>query len=177
MRYKNTLSWVSNNLIVKETKNRGHGLFAKNKIRKNELLAVLGGYVMPIKSELKLPKAINDNGIQINDKFVLGIKKMSEIEKAVFFNHSCEPNAGFGGQIFIRAMRDINKGEEVTFDYAMTLSRVPGVPAYKMKCFCSSKKCRGVITDLDWMKKDLQKKYRGYFQYYLEEKIKKLKNK
>jgi hypothetical protein len=31
--------------------------------------------------------------------------------------------------------------------------------------------CRKTITGLDWMRKDLQEKYRGYFSRYLERKI------
>ena len=104
----------------------------------------------------------------------LGVKKKSEIEYSCFFNHSCDPNAGINGQIFLVAMRDIEKGEQITFDYAMTLHHTEGVGRYELKCLCGSKNCRGTITEDDWKIPELQKKYAGYFQWYLEEKIKKL---
>ncbi|MBK9208591.1 MAG: SET domain-containing protein-lysine N-methyltransferase [Anaerolineales bacterium] len=36
------------------------------------------------------------------------------------FNHSCNPNLGFFGQIGLVALRDIKTGEELMFDYAMS---------------------------------------------------------
>jgi hypothetical protein len=42
-------------------------------------------------------------------------------EKANYTNHSCDPNAGFGSSpISLVAMRDVQVGEEITFDYAMS---------------------------------------------------------
>ena len=69
-------------------------------------------------------------------------------------------------------MRNIKKNEQITFDYAMTLFKSKNGPNYKLKCFCGEKNCRKFITNNDWKLKKLQKKYKGYFQYYLEEKIK-----
>jgi len=34
-------------------------------------------------------------------------------------NHSCEPNVGFGGNIVLVAMSDIEAGEELSTDYAL----------------------------------------------------------
>ena len=36
-----------------------------------------------------------------------------------FLNHSCEPNVGFGGNIVLVAMSDIEAGEELSTDYAL----------------------------------------------------------
>lgn len=102
--------------------------------------------------------------------------KKSQLENAVFFNHSCDPNSGFKGQMFLVAMRNIKKGEQVTFDYAMVLSKAKNVSFYKIKCFCGSKNCRGYVTEDDWKKPELQKKYDGYFQWYLQDKIKRYEN-
>jgi hypothetical protein len=40
-----------------------------------------------------------------------------------------------------------------------------------MTCNCGAPGCRKVITGRDWMKPELQQKYRGYFSWYLEKKI------
>ncbi|XP_042482254.1 histone-lysine N-methyltransferase ASHH2 [Macadamia integrifolia] len=65
-----------------------------------------------------------------------------------FINHSCEPNCRtekwmVNGEICIGlfAIRDIKKGEEVTFDYNYV--RVYGAAA--KKCVCGSSVCRGYI--------------------------------
>lgn len=65
-----------------------------------------------------------------------------------FINHSCEPNCRtekwmVNGEVCIGlfAIRDIEKGEELTFDYNYV--RVFGAAA--KKCVCGSSRCRGVI--------------------------------
>ncbi|PON60140.1 Methyltransferase [Parasponia andersonii] len=68
--------------------------------------------------------------------------------KGRFINHSCDPNCQtekwmVNGEICIGlfALRDIKKGEEVTFDYNYV--RVFGAAA--KKCYCGSPQCRGYI--------------------------------
>ncbi|XP_058089839.1 uncharacterized protein LOC131236579 [Magnolia sinica] len=65
-----------------------------------------------------------------------------------FINHSCDPNCRtekwmVNGEVCIGlfAIRDIKKGEEVTFDYNYV--RVFGAAA--KKCVCGSSECRGYI--------------------------------
>ncbi|XP_040376211.1 uncharacterized protein LOC102714703 [Oryza brachyantha] len=65
-----------------------------------------------------------------------------------FINHSCSPNCRtekwmVNGEVCIGifAMRNIKKGEELTFDYNYV--RVSG--AAPQKCFCGTNKCRGYI--------------------------------
>ena len=81
-------------------------------------------------------------------------------------NHSCDPNLGIQGQIVFVALRDIEKDEELTFDYAMTDDEV-----YEMKCNCGTPHCRGIVTGKDWMRKELQKKYDGYFSWFIQKEI------
>lgn len=64
------------------------------------------------------------------------------------------------------ALRDIEAGEELTYDYATTDSRHAN-----FACFCGSPNCRKVITGNDWMLLELQERYRGYFQKNIQEKI------
>jgi len=157
-------------LEVKTIPNFGKGVFAKQNIDKNELLVIFGGYVMTLEEEQKLPLEIRDYAHQIAPDFVLGINKLEDIQPVDFINHSCNPNAGFNGQIFLVAMRDIKKGEQITFDYAMVLS----IKGYHFKCLCGSANCRGNVTCDDWENPKLQEKYKGYFQPYLEERMAKL---
>ena len=169
----NSFSWLSSNVVAKKTDKIGNGIFAVEDIKKDDLIAIFGGYIISLEDELKLPEKFRDQGVQISDDFVLTIKKESEIEDGGYFNHNCDPNAGFRGQIFLVAMKNIKKHEEITFDYAMVLySSKKGIP-YNMKCLCESDNCRSFITDNDWKLPELQKKYSGYFQLYLQEKINK----
>jgi len=165
-------SWMNPKLIVKDTEKYGKGIFTTKNIKKGELVTVFGGHIYNLNYEKNIPQNIRDNGLQITDKLILGIIKQEEIEDAIYFNHSCNPNMGIGGQIFLIAIKNIKKNDQLTFDYAMALS---GKDRYSMKCSCGDKNCRGKITNTDWKLPSLQKRYKGYFQWYIEEKIKKLK--
>lgn len=161
-------SWMNQKLEVRDTKKYGQGVFAKERLKKDEMLAIFGGYIMTLDEESKLPSEIRDSAHQIGENIVIGINRNEDEQDVDFFNHSCNPNAGFKGQLFLVAMRDIEPNEQVTFDYAMTLG---GKKPYKLKCFCGAKNCRKIITNYDWKSYKLQSKYNGYFQWYLQEKI------
>jgi SET domain-containing protein len=149
---------------------KGHaGVFAKKKINKDELVFVCGGYVMTLGDERKLPKKLRDVGMQISEELVLTITREADNDGG--FNHSCEPNIGIRGQIFFVAMRDIAKGEELVIDYAMVLYRGKSAKPYQLECACGKPSCRGVITDNDWQRPELQARYAGYFSWFLQEKI------
>ncbi len=162
--------WTGSFLIEKKSSN-GMGTFAKKNIKKGMLLMIFGGYVLSHKEEKGLPKKISDLGIQIENGFTIGPISASQNLFGNFVNHSCEPNAGIRGQISLYSMRNIKKGEEICFDYGTVLFGSKNKPTYEMKCHCHSKTCRNVITDLDWKKPELQKKYKGYFPYYINDLI------
>jgi SET domain-containing protein len=171
MKYK--FYWLNPKLHVKKTVNCGLGTYAKEDIQKGEKVLVLSGYVMRLQDEAKLPGTLSDNGLQISEDFSLCVSKEEELGGINYFNHSCSPNVGINGQIFLVAMKKIKAGEEAVFDYAMTLCQSKNVEPYHMDCLCGKRNCRKVITDSDWEKPELQEKYDGYFQYFIQEKINK----
>jgi len=109
-----------------------------------------------------------DHGVQISESLVIASPIGYPLGPADFINHSCNPSVGFCGQIGLVAMRDIKANEEITFDYAMCLHPVIGVPRYVMPCSCGSLNCRRIVTEDDWQIPELQVKYCGYFQPYLQ---------
>jgi hypothetical protein len=44
-------------------------------------------------------------------------------------------------------------------------------PYEKMECHCRSRTCRKLITGFDWRKPELQKKYDGYFSWFIQRRI------
>ena len=65
-----------------------------------------------------------------------------------FINHSCAPNCeayAFDDRLYIYAMVDIARGDELTFDYKLALP--PGLPAESgpdsHACSCGATTCRG----------------------------------
>lgn len=72
------------------------------------------------------------------------------VDQTRWLNHSCDPNvvveAGItkngNGWAQLQALRDIEPGEELFFDYALP-------EALKEKCYCGAKRCRGWIVQPD----------------------------
>ncbi len=105
--------------------------------------------------------------IQVTEDLFIGPATQDEREGGMMhLNHSCEPNLGVQGQVVFVALRDIEKNEELTFDYAMTDDE-----PYEMECRCRAPGCRKVITGQDWMRIEVQAKYDGYFSWFIQRRI------
>lgn len=63
-----------------------------------------------------------------------------------FMNHACDPNTWWRDDETMIARRDIQPGEEVTYDYATTEIDVP----FEMPCGCGADNCRGHVSHLDY---------------------------
>ena len=162
------VSWHNPKITSKYfEKYKGMGAFAKKKINKGEVLTYFGGYVMTKKDFFKLPKDLQDYAYHITDNLLFGVVNKSEVSVGEHYNHSCDPNSGFKDVITLVALRDISPGEEITFDYCICMTS----DIVKMKCVCGAKNCRKIIKGTDWKNKELQKKYKNYFQPYIKEKI------
>ena len=163
---QNVQSWIDAHLEVRQTSLGGMGLFTTVPIKKDKLLAVFGGTIMNKESVLNLSGELIRNVLQIDEALWIG---SSSPEKTDFINHSCNPNAGLNGQIFLVAMHDIAAGEEITFDYATVVSEWVGMEP--LTCNCQAPACRKRIEANDWQRKELQEKYHGYFAFYIQKKI------
>jgi len=171
-------SWMNPKLEVKKNGKFGKGIFANKDIKKEEILFVMGGYILTVEDDNELGGILADKAIEVSDCYFIGPRKPSDLDLMPqhYVNHSCNPNAGFKGQISLVAMRKIPGGGEVTYDYGMVMyPKNSGTAYFGMKCFCGTKKCRDYITEDDWKIPELQKKYDGYFSWYLQEKINKAK--
>ena len=145
----------------------GKGLFAVADIAAGEIVAVKGGYVLGRDQWAALEPVLGSAEIQLTeDLFIAPVAQDHREGSMLYTNHSCDPNIAIQGQIVFVAMRDIAAGEELTHDWATTDDL-----DYVLACRCGSPDCRGTITGRDWMKPELQEKYRGWFCWYLQRKI------
>jgi SET domain-containing protein len=143
----------------------GCGLFAVEPLKKGELILLWGGRVVRADEiDPKMPN-LTQRVLQIDEG--LYFLTPEQLEPADCMNHSCNPNAGFSGQIGLVAMRDIEAGEEVCIDYAMCDSE----PYDEFECGCGAENCRGFISGDDWKIPALQARYDGYFSAYLQRRI------
>lgn len=165
-------SWIHDHAAVRTSPTTGRGVFATAPIAAGERVAIFGGDILDIDEILQLPEHMRPYTMQIEERFVLAVRGGQVAEDTDFFNHSCEPSCGFRGTIFLVAMRDIAAGEELTFDYAMVVSRTQGHQVtFAMPCRCGTPRCRGEITEDDWQRPELRARYRGFFSQYLEDRL------
>lgn len=166
---QNTVNWDSPKLELYESARCGTGVRTKNEIAKGETVGVFGGHIISLAERKALLPALEHFYFQVSDDLILTHISLEQIRqsKIEFINHSCEPNVGFRGQIELVALRDIEAGEAIAFDYATCTSE----PEFKMECFCGTSACRKYVTGEDWKIPALQERYKGHFQPYLERKI------
>jgi SET domain-containing protein len=162
---QSSLSHLNSKCEAREHPEGGCGVFALKKIFKDELVSLWGGKIIR-KDELDpaMPR-FTQRILQVDEDLFILTAETPEPNDC--FNHSCDPNLGFFGQIGLVAMRDIEAGEELMFDYAMS----DGGPYDEFECYCGSSTCRKKITGNDWKLPVLWKKYQRYFSPYLARRI------
>jgi len=161
------LTYRSLRTEVRDSPIHGKGLFARAAIAGGEIVAVKGGYILNGEEWTEMEKDLGPAEIQIaEDLFIAPSSQEQRDGGMLYTNHSCDPNIAIQGQIAFVAMRDIAPGEELTHDWATTDDS-----DYEMPCRCGASRCRGTITGKDWMRKDLQELYKGWFCWFLQRKI------
>jgi hypothetical protein len=144
----------------------GHlGVFATAPIEAGTVTVVFGGFATPGDVFRQLPVERQHHSLQIGDDLFLACDE--HLSDGDLVNHSCDPTLGFTGEITLLALRDIEAGEQLTFDYATCDSQ----PYDEFECECGSSSCRVKVTGEDWMQPDLQNRYVGRFSPYLQRRI------
>ena len=143
----------------------GCGIIARQPIFKHEVLVFWGGKIIT-KDEVdpNIPD-FSKRVLQIEEELFLFNPLLGD--PADCFNHSCDPNAGLSGATSLIAMRDIQPGEEITFDYAMC----DDTSYDEFDCNCEHPHCRHRVTGADWRRPELQERYAGYFSPFIQRKI------
>src|SRR5438132_5874153 len=130
------------------TENTGRGLFANKRFKKNQTLFTVEGKV---RFDSYGPDyRIGPRWFGIDDKTWLSTSRNSY---AYYLNHSCNPNSGIRDKVIIVAMRDIERGEEITLDYSITEAD----PYSKMKWKCGNRHCRKIIRSIQLLPEDVYK--------------------
>ncbi len=150
---------------VKESDIEGFGVFAGEDIRKGALIYTMRGMKVSIpnlKAKYESGKIRIDDPFQISDRTYLILEK-----PGIYFNHSCNPNAGIHGTRRLIARRDIHRGEEITYDYSTTEwtdDKAWGIDWYRLwriPCRCGSRNCRKTIRMFPTLPRSVQM---GYFR-------------
>ncbi|KAL1523733.1 hypothetical protein AB1Y20_018662 [Prymnesium parvum] len=110
---------------------------------------------------------------EFNDAPIDQFQFVRTLDVSNYMNHSCSPTCWFvqGGSEYsglMVAAKDISPGEEITYDYC-TSEDADLSPEWE--CHCGAAGCRKVITPVDWMRPELQQRYKGHFLDHIAAKI------
>jgi len=168
------ISWCSPKIESKDSNVSGKGVFAKETVRKGELVAVFGGFIIHMNQLDTLEKESPDSfqtilevGYQIDDELIISPISRDQFSHIEYLNHSCDANCGFVDQLHLVAIRNIEKGEELHMDYATCITS----EIFEMPCNCGASMCRKTLSAHDWQNTEVQNKYFEYFQPFIKKKI------
>ncbi len=143
--------------VIRFSPTHGHGAFASRKIRKGTRIIEYQGKRSSWKKALRRPPSDPDNPYHT---FIFGLSSGKVIDASIdgnaarWINHSCDPNCEAveedDGRVFIYSMRTIQPGEELNYDYRLSVDE--GRPSKKERkryaCRCGSDNCRGTMLDV-----------------------------
>ena len=160
-------SSVNPKLSLGQSKIQGRGVFASGKIAKGEILMEFGGEAIS-----RLQMESGDYRIRSiwpvgRDAFLALPNNDPQISLDEYLNHSCDANAWLEDEVTLAARRDIQPGEEITLDQG-TWNIEDAYIEDREPCSCGATNCRGMLTEEDWKRPELQARYAGHFHPLIE---------
>lgn len=135
-------------VIVKDSK-FGKGIFTTVDLPKKSVLFKITGKHLSFEETLKLGS---------NECYCLQVAMDKYIIPNYPFhlsNHSCHPNCGISRNMEFITLCDINKGEELCWDYSTSMME----RHWTMQCDCGHHNCRHLIVDFDLLPSHIQETY------------------
>ncbi len=138
-------------VTVKKSKVHGQGVFARAKIAAGTpVLEYLGKRLSPAAARKQQP----DNPYLLNVDAKTTIDGSGDDNIARFLNHSCAPNLEllvYKKRVFLIALRDIKRGDELTYDYNLVIHGDVDIPTAlaETACSCGAPECRGTMLRID----------------------------
>jgi hypothetical protein len=144
-------------IVVRNSRIHGRGIYAARKLRQGERIVEYRGERISWKEADRRPPSDPDDPnhtffFSLSDgKTVIDAGVEGNIARWV--NHSCAPNCETeeteDGRVFIQAMRDIRRGEELNYDYGLIIDeRITATLKKQYECRCGAVDCRGTMLAL-----------------------------
>lgn len=137
---------------VRKSPIHGRGMFALTRIPKGtRFIEYRGERISHEEADARYAEEHEDSPhtmlFSVNDDIVIDATRWGS--SARWINHSCAPNCEADDEddrIFIKTIRDIRPGEELTYDYNLVLEE-RHTPALKRAhaCHCGARRCRGTL--------------------------------
>ncbi len=151
------------NLEIKHSPIAGNGVFAKKKFEKGEFICFLTGERISLDEMIR---RADEKMEEPSDPLQIGLETYIDLDEVPrTFNHSCDPNAYIRNENELVSLRDIQKGEEIVYDYSTTMfdnvKKIidAGREIWTCKCNCGSDTCRGIIDQFKTVPKETQEFY------------------
>jgi uncharacterized protein len=141
-------------IVVRRSRLQGKGLFASRPIPNGERIIEYTGALLPNE---EADAQCDDESMRRHHTFLFGVDDEYTIDgaqggnEARYINHSCDPSCEsviVGRRVYIHALRDIEPGEELTYDYWYTTD--DGYTLEDLRriypCRCRSGICRGTLA-------------------------------
>jgi len=141
-------------VVVKKSK-IGLGVFAVKKCIAKETIFEITGPKITCYIDDGVDETTRNNAIRYNKKYYINTNG----ELGSYLNHSCAPVSFLQKRkkgLFLIAIKDIEIGEEITFDYSTTLD---ASDVWTMRCFCGSAHCRKIIKSFERLQKKITLAY------------------
>jgi hypothetical protein len=139
---------------VRKSGIHGKGVYAIRPIKAgNKVLEYKGEIITWKKAEARHPHDASQPNhtfyFHLDDGHVIDAKHTGNSAK--WINHSCEPNleaSQEGYRIFLKALRDIDAGEELSYDYGLVIDiRKTARVKKEFACWCGATGCRGTMLE------------------------------
>lgn len=144
-------------IIVRNSRIHGRGVIAARKLEAGERIIEYKGERITWKEADRRPPSDPDDPhhtffFSLSDGKTV-IDAASGGNAARWINHSCNPNCeteeSEDGRVFIQAIRDIKRGEELNYDYGLVIEeRITPTLKKNYACHCGADTCRGTMLNL-----------------------------
>ncbi len=141
-------------IVVRNSRIHGRGVYAARRIDGGERIAEYKG------ERISWAEADSRPPSDPEDPYHTFFFSLSDGEHVIdgsvggnssrYINHSCAPNCeteeSDDGRIFVVALRDIRRGEEIVYDYCLIIGeRLTPTLKRQYACRCGAKDCRGTM--------------------------------
>ncbi len=137
---------------VRQSGIQGKGAFATSRIRTGQRVIEYAGERI---TNDEADNRYDETAMRRHHTFLFTVTARTVVDGAIngnesiYINHSCDPNCEAvidGGRIFIEAIRTIQPGEELVYDYQYERTGEDDDDMEKFyKCLCGAPNCRGSI--------------------------------
>ena len=144
---------------------KGKGVFATINIKKDEHMFHIDSNLLPSYTLEEIDKNPKLKANSDHSDYVGHARYVIDFSPSSYMNHSCDPNCYVKMKTIaikdVYALRDIDRGEELTHDYTLTsVDQFAGMGYWAEDCKCGSENCRGIFTgDFFKLPNDIQLKF------------------